>query len=365
MPTGSERLVLATCGGLAGHGYDFVLAPEIASKSGMSLQAVQDCLRGLDRDGFVDLVPLDNGDLKASVTPKGRQELAKDAVEFGRPSPKTSNDQVLMPSGQGGALGLVLQACRDIPGEPDGFILAATIAQQTGLRLPEVQGCIEILDDQGYVRSVRLLDGIKVQITAEGRLFLSQRKRLPVEIREPLALFTEWIPKLLKPKDRSAVGSSAKLHPNHFKSPIEVFLAYSQKDEAYREDLEESLALLKRQEYILSWNDREIMAGQQWADQISEHLETARIILLMVSSSFLASDYCYGKEMKRALERHEAREAVVIPIIVRPCDWHGAPFAKIQALPKGARAITSWANKDEAWTDVAKGIRQAVEKLIV
>ena len=105
------------------------------------------------------------------------------------------------------------------------------------------------------------------------------------------------------------------------------------------------------------------MAGQQWADQISEHLESARIILLLVSSSFLASDYCYGKEMGRALEKHEAGEATVIPVIVRPCDWHGAPFGKLQSLPRDGKAVTSWANKDEAWTDVAKGIRRAVEAL--
>ena len=77
MPTGQERLVLAACDELAGHGHGFVLASDIAGKTGMGLRAVQDCLRGLDRDGFIDLVPLENGDLRASVTPRGRQELAK------------------------------------------------------------------------------------------------------------------------------------------------------------------------------------------------------------------------------------------------------------------------------------------------
>ncbi len=88
MPTGSERLVLAACDELAGHGSGFILASVIAGKTGMGPGAVQVCLRGLDRDGFIDLVPLDNGDLAASVTPKGRQELAKDEGDVRRPIPK-------------------------------------------------------------------------------------------------------------------------------------------------------------------------------------------------------------------------------------------------------------------------------------
>jgi uncharacterized integral membrane protein len=147
------------------------------------------------------------------------------------------------------------------------------------------------------------------------------------------------------------------------KASVQIFYSYSHKDEALRDELEEALALLKRQGHISGWHDRQIAAGQQWADQINESLESARVILLLVSSSFLASDYCYGQELGRALERHEAGEAVVIPIIVRPCDWHGAPFARLQSLPKDAKPVTSWANKDEAWTDVARGIRRAVEAM--
>ena len=148
-------------------------------------------------------------------------------------------------------------------------------------------------------------------------------------------------------------GTSPKSATNQTKAPVEVFYSYSHKDEAIREELEEALTLLRRQGHIAGWHDRQIVAGQEWADQISKHLESARIVLLLVSSSFLASDYCYSKEMGRALERHEKGEAVVIPVIVRPCDWNEAPFAKLQPLPKDGTAVTSWANKDEAWTDVA------------
>ena len=104
-----------------------------------------------------------------------------------------------------------------------------------------------------------------------------------------------------------------------------------------------------------------LAAGEEWSDQIDSHLNTADIILLLVSADFIASDYCYENEMKRAMERHESGDAIVIPVILRPVDWSNAPFAKLQALPKNGKAITTWGNIDEAFTDVAKGIRRLAQ----
>jgi len=145
--------------------------------------------------------------------------------------------------------------------------------------------------------------------------------------------------------------------------PIRLFYSYSHKDETLRDELEEALALLKRQGLISGWHDRKIGAGDEWKGAIDKNLEEAQVVLLLVSASFLASDYCWDVETKRAVERHDQGEAKVIPVILRPCDWHGAPFGKLQALPKDVKAVTSWTNKDEAWTDVAVGIRRAVEAM--
>ncbi len=145
---------------------------------------------------------------------------------------------------------------------------------------------------------------------------------------------------------------------------VSLFYSYSHKDEALRDELEEHLSLLKRNGIIHSWHDRKIGAGNEWQSSIDKNLETANIIVFLVSSSFLDSDYCYDKEMKKALEKHEKGDARVVPVIIRPVDWSGAPFSKLQALPKNAEAVTSWANRDEAWTDVAKGIRKVIEELI-
>ena len=144
---------------------------------------------------------------------------------------------------------------------------------------------------------------------------------------------------------------------------IRLFYSYSHKNEALRDELEEALALLKRQGLISGWHDRRIGAGEEWKGAIDKNLEEAQVVLLLVSSSFLASDYCWDVETKRAIERHDRGEAKVIPVILRPCVWHGAPFGKLQALPKDGKAVTSWANKDKAWTDVAEGIRRAVEAM--
>jgi hypothetical protein len=139
-----------------------------------------------------------------------------------------------------------------------------------------------------------------------------------------------------------------------------VFFSYSHKDEALRDRLETHLAMLKRQGVIETWHDRRIQAGDEFAGKISEELERADLILLLVSSDFLASDYCYDVEMQRAIERHEASDARVIPIILRPCDWHGAPFGRLQALPKDGRPVVSWPDLDEAFLDITRGIRAAL-----
>ena len=146
------------------------------------------------------------------------------------------------------------------------------------------------------------------------------------------------------------------------KKAVRIFFSYSHEDEELRDELAAHLSLLKRRKVIEEWYDRDVDAGEEWRDKIDAHLEGADIILLLVSADFLASDYCYNVEMKRAMERHEASAARVIPIILRPVVWEEAPFGKLQALPKDAKAVTSWANRDEAFADVVAGIRRAIKQ---
>jgi hypothetical protein len=142
-------------------------------------------------------------------------------------------------------------------------------------------------------------------------------------------------------------------------TPITIFYAYEHRDEMYRDELEKHLAILKRIGVVKEWYDRRIDFGDEWRSEIASQINQAQIILLLVSTDFLVSDYCYDVEMSRALERHESAEAVVIPLILRPCDWAQAPFGKLLSLPKDARPVSIWANQDEAFIDIAQGIRSA------
>jgi internalin A len=142
---------------------------------------------------------------------------------------------------------------------------------------------------------------------------------------------------------------------------LRLFFSYSHKDDLLREQLETHLKLLQRQGLIQPWNDRRILPGDDWAGEIDDNLNRADIILLLVSADFIASDYCYDNEMTRAMERHEAGEARVIPIILRPVDWRDTPFNKLSWLPQNGEPVTQWGDRDAAWLNVETGIKQVVQ----
>jgi tetratricopeptide (TPR) repeat protein len=146
-------------------------------------------------------------------------------------------------------------------------------------------------------------------------------------------------------------------------TPVEVFYSFAKEDASLLKKLDNHLSTLRHEKLISSWNTRQIMAGSNWQEELDAHLNTASLILLCVSSDFLASGYQYGRELQRAMQRHTENEARVIPIILRPCDWTHAPFAKLQIVPRNRKAVTSWSNQDEAFTEIAREIRTALESL--
>jgi len=147
--------------------------------------------------------------------------------------------------------------------------------------------------------------------------------------------------------------------------PAKVFISYAREDEALRGMLEKQLTILRRHGLIATWHDRRITAGAEWAQQIAGELEAADLILLLVSADFLASDYIHDIELKRALERHNAKAARVVPVIVRPCMWQYSAFAKLQALPRDAEPVISsrWGSLDVAFQDVAEGLVRVIDEL--
>jgi len=153
-------------------------------------------------------------------------------------------------------------------------------------------------------------------------------------------------------------------HDEEAPSALTIFYCYARKDKALRDEIDGHLAGLHRSGLVTSWHDAMIKPGADWEHEINIHLNTASIILLLVSSDFLKSDYCYGREMVQAIGRHKRGEAHVIPILLRPVDWTGTPFSALQMLPTNARPVTQWADRDAAFADIALGIRSVVNGII-
>ncbi|PYS93983.1 MAG: hypothetical protein DMF64_03065 [Acidobacteria bacterium] len=145
---------------------------------------------------------------------------------------------------------------------------------------------------------------------------------------------------------------------------VEIFCSYAHLDEELRDKLDRQLSPLRREGKIKSWFDRMIKAGEDWRGKIDEHLNSADIILLLISSDFIHSDYCYDIEMARALERQRKGAARIVCVILRPCNWQRTQFADLQVLPVGAQPVTRWDDLDEALLNAAQGIGAVVDELL-
>jgi len=145
---------------------------------------------------------------------------------------------------------------------------------------------------------------------------------------------------------------------------LKIFISYSHADEGLKDAVMKHLKPLERINLIAEWNDRKLLPGDNWGREISANLEAADIVLILVSIDFLNSKYCYDIELDRALERHATGASRVIPVILRGCLWQHAPFAKLQALPRDGKPVTTWPNLDESLAWVADGVRLAAEDIL-
>ena len=144
---------------------------------------------------------------------------------------------------------------------------------------------------------------------------------------------------------------------------LRVFISYASQDEPYRGQLEKHLSVMQRMGFIDAWHDRKLLPGEEISSVKNEQLQQADLILLLVSSDFLASNYIWDEELKVAMKMEEQGLATVIPIILRPCMWEITSFNKLKNLPSpdDGKAISQYANNDEAWKLVMKGIRERFE----
>jgi hypothetical protein len=253
---------------------------------------------------------------------------------------------------------LDLKILSELEGESAGDMSDVQLAAATKLSLDELRDWLETLEDMGFVERARGTERFSTYITAKGKQALRMAEPISIPTTSAAGSASVAMPTA---SDRPTTQANS-LSPKTT-GPVRLFYSYSHKDEALRDRLEEALALLRREGLISDWQDRKIGAGAEWKGAIDKNFEEAQVVLLLVSASFIASDYCWDIELKQAIERHDLGEARVIPIILRPCDWHGAPFGKLQPLPKDGKPIIKWRPRDDGFKNVADGIRQVIKEI--
>jgi internalin A len=178
----------------------------------------------------------------------------------------------------------------------------------------------------------------------------------------------EWIHRVVrgtvKRLDVKKLLASVEAPADAATPAVKVFVSYSHKDDHFRSQLATHLKLLQRRGMVSMWSDRMISPSDDWQEEINSNLERADLIIFLVSAYFIASNYCYEIEVKRAMEKHDSGESRVVPIIVRDCQWKDTPFGKLQALPTDAKPVQIWSNRDKAWRDIADGIQSIIEKIL-
>lgn len=157
-------------------------------------------------------------------------------------------------------------------------------------------------------------------------------------------------------------STHANIHISN--SKIKIFISYSHQDETYKDKIHNHLAPLWQNEKIETWNDRMLLPGSPWDEGIKYELKTAHIVLFLISSDFNSSKYIWENEITETIKRSENGEVIAIPIFTRPCDFQDMPYARLQGLPKDAKPISTYFNQDEAYLEIAKSIREIVDRLI-
>lgn len=146
------------------------------------------------------------------------------------------------------------------------------------------------------------------------------------------------------------------------KEPPRLFISYSHKDELYKDELVEHLSGMRRNGEIKDWTDRAIIPGEKWDEVIARNLDEAHIVLFLISSSFIASDYIQHTEIRKAIEKHHLNKLVIVPIPVRPCDYKSLPLKDIQSASKDFKPIsTGYSSHDEGWTEIVGNLRLTIE----
>lgn len=144
---------------------------------------------------------------------------------------------------------------------------------------------------------------------------------------------------------------------------VNVHVSHAERDRELWERLNAHLSMLRHRGLVTVSSGRKEIVGRDVRAAARERLSRADLIMLLVTPSFLADDRCYEIELPIALELQSAGQAAVVPVLGRPVRTTGAPFEGLSLLPSNGVAVSTWADQDEAWTNVAGGIESLVAEL--
>jgi len=223
--------------------------------------------------------------------------------------------------------------------------------EKTTNNIPENKPPKKIYDNK-YLKKKNLLH-ISIKLTQERELI----ERRLAELHGGLSKNEESkLISRLEEIQKQKIKSIRDLKKKKNNKNLSIFISYAHEDEIIKTQLEKHLIALEYQGLVSTWNDRRILPGSEWKSEVDSNLKKADIILMLISSDFIHSKYCYDIEMQEALKKHENNEAVVIPIIIRSVHWHNTPFAKLQVLPVDGKAINEWENKDRVYMEITESI---------
>lgn len=192
-------------------------------------------------------------------------------------------------------------------------------------------------------------------LTRSTAIFFQNQYKLAFTPHDDAVFLTELVERAQAPEEAEAAGPSG----------VEVLYLYDAADEVLKKQLDQHLAVLRQHERISTWDESQLTAGAEIEAGITAQIERAKMILLLVSADFLASDRLYNDHLQQALARHRRREAVICPILVRPCSWEGASFAKLPTvLPRNKKAATLWDDQDEGFRHIARELEGFLDILL-
>jgi len=149
------------------------------------------------------------------------------------------------------------------------------------------------------------------------------------------------------------------------KQRVKIFFSYAHEDREYLNEFKDYIKIFERNGLVERWDDNELVVGEKWDNTIKDKIYSADIVVFLLSASSLASDYINDYELKIAFELNDMDEVYVIPIIIKDCLWDMTGFSDFQILPIDGKAVNSWRLREEAWTATARGLKKAIDNIIV